>query len=65
MKMPDFDNIDLAIMVIGIVLMVVAIGLMFKGQLNAGLGFLGGGVSAIAGLAKGSPIIIPKEDKPE
>jgi hypothetical protein len=53
MTVPDFDNIDLAIIVIGLVMIVVAIGLMISGKIEAGLGFLGTGVTAIAGLAKG------------
>jgi hypothetical protein len=41
MTVPDFDNIDLAIIVIGLVMIVVAIGLMISGKIEAGLGFLG------------------------
>ena len=50
---PDFDNIDLAIIVIGIVMIMVGLALSFKGEIEKGLGFLGTGVAAIAGLAKG------------
>lgn len=52
--MPDFDNIDLAIIVIGVIMLLVGITLSFKGEIKEGIGFLGTGVAAIAGLAKGS-----------
>ena len=54
MTIPDFDNIDLAIIVIGLVMVVVAVGLIVKGKVETGLGFLGAGLAAIAGLAKGT-----------
>ena len=51
--MPDFDNIDLAIIVIGIVIIMVGVTMAWKGEIKDGLGFLGTGIDAIAGLAKG------------
>jgi hypothetical protein len=53
--MPNFDNIDLAIIVIGIIMLGVGIALSVKGEIKEGLGFLGTGIAAIAGLAKGAP----------
>jgi len=48
---PNFDDVDLGIITIGAVLLLVGSVLAFKGQMVEGLGFMGGGITAIAALA--------------
>lgn len=51
MKPPNFDDVDLGIICIAVILIIISIALIFSDQINAGLGVIGGGITAIATLA--------------
>lgn len=51
MKIPNFDDIDLGIIAITVIMLVIAIALAMTAQIKDGLGIIGTGVTAIATLA--------------
>lgn len=60
--MPNFDDIDLGIICITVIVAVVGLALAFTGKITAGLGFMGTGITAIATLAGRRQA--PKEQAP-
>ena len=51
MNMPNFDDVDLGIISIAIILIVISIALIFSDKIETGLGVIGGGITAIGTLA--------------
>lgn len=50
-KIPNFDDVDLGIICILIILIVISIALILTNAVKEGLGVVGGGITAIATLA--------------
>lgn len=51
MKAPNFDDVDLGIICISVILTIVTVALIFNNTISEGLGVIGGGITAIAALA--------------
>lgn len=48
---PNFDDVDLGIICISIILVIISVALIFNNAIGEGLGVIGGGITAIATLA--------------
>lgn len=51
MNAPNFDDVDLGIICIALILIVISVALIFSNKIETGLGVIGGGITAIGTLA--------------